>query len=76
MRLVGRFVTVIACLGAAASAFGNLRFEKPLAAGRDGLDLITSVGSLHGVGGAVRVGVEALGDERRLRLLSAPGRRH
>jgi hypothetical protein len=46
-----------------SSVFGNVRFEKPFAKGRDGLDLITSVGWLHRAGGSVHVGVEAIGED-------------
>jgi hypothetical protein len=46
-----------------SSVFGNFRFEKPLAADRDRLDLITSLGWLHRVGGSLRVGLEAMGED-------------
>jgi len=46
-----------------SSLFGNLLFEKPLASDRDSVDLITSLGWLHRVGGSLRVGVEAIGED-------------
>jgi hypothetical protein len=46
-----------------SSLFGNVRFEKAFQTGRDGLDLITSVGWLHRVGGSLHVGVEAIGED-------------
>ena len=48
---------------ARSSLFGNLRLEKPLAGGRDGLDLITSVGWLHHVAGSVHMGIETIGED-------------
>jgi hypothetical protein len=46
-----------------SSVFGNLRFEKPLATDRDSVDLITSLGWAHRVGGSLRLGVEAIGED-------------
>jgi len=43
--------------------FGNLRLEKPFEAGRDAVDLITSLGWNYRVGGALQLGVEALGED-------------
>jgi hypothetical protein len=46
-----------------SSLFGNLRLEKPLAHGRDSVDLITSVGWHHRLGSALHVGVETIGED-------------
>jgi hypothetical protein len=43
--------------------FGNLRIEKPFAAGRDAVDLITTVGFLQKLGRGVRLGVETVGED-------------
>ena len=43
--------------------FGNLGFEKPFAAGRDALDVISSLGWLQRLGRGWRVGVEAVGED-------------
>jgi len=48
---------------AGSSLFGNLRFERPLQRGRDGIDLITTVGWLRRFGAALHVGVEAVGED-------------
>jgi len=49
--------------GRNALLFGNLRFERPFAAGRDALDIISSFGWLQRVGRGWRVGVEAVGED-------------
>jgi hypothetical protein len=46
-----------------SALFGNVRLEKPLAEGRDALDLITSLGWLHRIGPGLHAGVEALGED-------------
>lgn len=46
-----------------SSVFGNVRFEKALADSRDSLDVISSLGWLHRVGGGVHAGVEAIGED-------------
>jgi hypothetical protein len=43
--------------------FGNVLLEKPFAAGRDAVDLITTLGWLQGVGNGFRIGVEAVGED-------------
>jgi hypothetical protein len=43
--------------------FGNALVEKPFAAGRDPVDLITTLGWLQNVGGGLRLGVEAVGED-------------
>jgi len=43
--------------------FGNLRLEKAFETGRDAVDLITSLGWNYRVGGALQLGVEALGED-------------
>jgi hypothetical protein len=43
--------------------FGNLRLEKPFADNRDALDIITTLGWLHGIGRSLRLGVEAVGED-------------
>jgi hypothetical protein len=48
---------------AGSSLFGNLRFERPLERGRDGVDLITTVGWLRRLGPAFHMGVEAVGED-------------
>ena len=48
---------------AGSSLFGNLRFERPLAEGRDGVDLITSIGWLFRVGSALHLGLETIGED-------------
>jgi hypothetical protein len=45
-----------------SSLFGNLRFERPLAPGRDAIDLLTTLGWRRRFG-AVHVGVEAVGED-------------
>ena len=47
----------------ASSLFANLRFERPFETGRDTLDLITTAGWLHHIGGGVHLGVEAIGED-------------
>jgi len=42
---------------------GNARFERPFAEGRDGVDVITSLGWLRRVSPAVALGVEAMGED-------------
>ena len=42
---------------------GNALFQKPLASGRDAVDLITSVGWARRLSTAVSLGVEALGED-------------
>jgi len=49
--------------GRDALLFGNIRFEKPFAAGRDALDIISSVGWLQRLGHGWRAGVEAVGED-------------
>ncbi len=41
----------------------NVRLEKPLAADRDAIDVITTAGWLQSVGRGLRVGVEAVGED-------------
>jgi hypothetical protein len=48
---------------ARSSLFGNLRFERAFAKGRDGLDVVTTVGWLRQAGSVVRLGVEAVGED-------------
>ena len=48
---------------AGSSLFGNLLFERPLEQGRDGIDLITTLGWLRRVGPVLQVGVEAVGED-------------
>ena len=43
--------------------FGNALIEKPFAAGRDAVDLITTLGWLQSVGHGLRLGVEAVGED-------------
>jgi hypothetical protein len=43
--------------------FGNALIEKPFAAGRDAVDLITTLGWLQNVGHGLRLGVEAVGED-------------
>lgn len=42
---------------------GNVLMQKPMAAGRDSIDLITSVGWAHKVSRGVSLGVEAIGED-------------
>lgn len=49
--------------GRRSTLFGNLRLEKPFAADRDAVDLITSLGWHYRFGSAVHLGVEALGED-------------
>jgi hypothetical protein len=42
---------------------GNLLFQKPLAAGRDAVDLVTTVGWSHRLSDAMSVGVETIGED-------------
>ena len=42
---------------------GNVRFEHALTAGRDGVDVITSVGWAQRVTRAVSIGAEAMGED-------------
>jgi len=42
---------------------GNLLFEKPMASGRDAVDLITSVGWARRVSRGVSLGVETIGED-------------
>jgi hypothetical protein len=42
---------------------GNLLFQKALAANRDGLDLVTTVGWAHRLTDAMSVGVETIGED-------------
>lgn len=54
------------CLGWSGKStllFGNALVEKPFAAGRDALDLITTLGWLQSVGHGLRLGVEAVGED-------------
>lgn len=46
-----------------AGVFANVRFEKPLAEGRDSVDLITSLGFHRQLASAVHLGVEAIGED-------------
>ena len=51
------------CLGWSGTntvLFGNALVEKPFAAGRDAVDLITTLGWLQGVGHGLRFGIEAV----------------
>jgi hypothetical protein len=43
--------------------FGNLRLERPLVEGRDTLDVITTFGWMLRAGQALRLGVEAVGED-------------
>jgi hypothetical protein len=48
----------------ASSSVGvNVRLEKPLAEGRDGVDLVTSLGWHHRVRGGLYAGIEAVGED-------------
>jgi hypothetical protein len=47
----------------ASSLAANVRVERPLAEGRDGLDLITSIGWHHRLGGGLAAGIEAVGED-------------
>jgi len=49
--------------GDRALVFGNLRLEKPLARGRDPVDLITTLGWSQRLGYGLRVGVEGVGED-------------
>jgi hypothetical protein len=49
--------------GRSTLLFGNLRLERPLAQGRDAVDLVTTLGWLQHVGGGLRLGVEAVGED-------------
>ena len=54
------------CLGWSSkntALFGNALVEKPLAAGRDAVDLITTLGWLQSVGHGLRLGVEVVGED-------------
>jgi hypothetical protein len=54
------------CLGWSSDStllFGNALVEKPFAADRDAVDLITTLGWLQGVGRGLRLGVEAVGED-------------
>jgi hypothetical protein len=54
------------CLGWSSKntvLFGNALIEKPFAAGRDAVDLITTLGWLQSVGHGLRLGVEAVGED-------------
>jgi hypothetical protein len=54
------------CLGWSSKGtllFGNALVEKPFAAGRDAVDLITTLGWLQNVGHGLRLGVEAVGED-------------
>lgn len=46
-----------------SSLFGNLRFERPLADGRDSVDFLTSIGWHYRLGPAVHLGVETIGED-------------
>src|SRR6185436_9563651 len=48
---------------ASSSLFGNVRFERALSRGRDGIDLVTSLGWLRRVGSTVQVGLEGVGED-------------
>ncbi len=43
--------------------FGNLRLEKPFAAGRDSVDVLTTLGWLQTVRPGLRLGAEAVGED-------------
>jgi len=43
--------------------FGNLRFERPFAQGRDAVDLVSTFGWLQRVSRGWRVGIEAVGED-------------
>ena len=49
--------------GARSTIFGNVRFEKPFDEQRDPLDVISSLGWHHQIGGAFHLGIEALGED-------------
>jgi hypothetical protein len=49
--------------GRRSTLFGNLRLEKPLEAGRDAVDLITSLGWHYRLGRTLHLGLEALGED-------------
>ena len=42
---------------------GNARFEKPFSQDRDSIDVITTFGAMREVGGGLRVGIEAVGED-------------
>lgn len=44
-------------------SYGNLILEKPLSSHRDNVDLITTVGFSYRLSGAVRLGIEAVGQD-------------
>lgn len=46
-----------------SSLFGNLRFERPLAEGRDSIDFITSLGWHYRLAPAIHLGVETIGED-------------
>lgn len=48
---------------AASRLDGNLVFERPLAPGRDSVDLITTLGWSHRVSGLMALGIEAVGED-------------
>jgi hypothetical protein len=55
-----------ACLGWSSPRtllFGNLRIEAPFASARDSVDVITTLGWLRSVGGGLRLGIEAVGED-------------
>ena len=49
--------------GTSTRAFGNLLVQKPLATGRDAIDVITSFGWAARVTPALAIGVEAIGED-------------
>ena len=49
--------------GASTRVYGNLVMQKPLAAGRDAIDVITSVGWAARVTSSLAIGVEAIGED-------------
>ncbi len=59
--LIGRVVAGVGVAGGRLE--GNAVFEKAMAAGRDQLDLITTLGWSHAVSSAVGVGVEGIGQD-------------
>jgi hypothetical protein len=46
-----------------SALWSNLRLERPLASGRDAVDLITSIGWTRRLGRSLHAGVEALGED-------------
>ena len=59
--LLGRLVAGLE--GTSTRVYGNLLMQKPLAAGRDAIDVITSMGWAARVTPALAIGIEAIGED-------------